>query len=829
MPIIERAYEGTIYDMGDVIPGTVNQVYTPHIWYDQSKSYNNGTNIFEDLCISDYIILGDTMDDLWTNEEILNEILQYLNLHIVMVGLDYYIFDWETAKNNGTVVWLDILSGDTMTKSYSTITLIADNYADNDTQLSIDSVYNQIKVTDSIEELEITADINDERTPVIGRQKYMVEWGAGGEGEDSYTTFVLMLMDYLSDYYYADGEQQAYKREWWYSIDENPAWTFALNGTDNYSFIPRDANGKPYDQWNFAEKLYNTPFFSGLISFGNGGFVDNTNNANILNINPKDKYLCINVAGSGTDERSHDSGYWPPSWNWPPNSTDSYRQFPTANDLKSLNLGIVSKKTFEANLTPSDDNVTNYIVFKGDIIMTVAQQTTGTAGFNVSGNSDKYNDTIRSSNKNGGIYPDFLVFKRQNNFAVTNQAVLLPTRWYIYTILGLPVPTTQDLTLYNYLGRTAPYEKNEDGQHYGQQYFVYDQNNKPVENRGKIFVSPPVIDGDLAKRFNYRVGNSSSWFGTTDKIKYVDVLCCQLKVGDKYCVEDHDAEGNKTFRWMTMQEIENEHLYDVLPNGETVYYNVINIGINIDKDEYLIGQTHPIYNNITSDMGLDDTEGMAIPIKSTDNVNGEVELTILGPVNTTWENGFHRHKTWFRSDITDPNEVSILPHVSKIWLKEFTYEFMSDHGKNEKESDKDIVYASDEQDTFVNVHDETEFRFTTTLTKEEADNIGVRVTTNASDVLDSATGTGIVTITNNLDNSENKPEKFYVDAYYNEYNTPKMILETTVHTGTTDVYPAINISQFGKYHIGYLNKDFYLKNYTYNAKKGTTKIYLKET
>ena len=32
-----------VYDFGDVVPGYVSFVYTPKIWYDQSKSTNGGT------------------------------------------------------------------------------------------------------------------------------------------------------------------------------------------------------------------------------------------------------------------------------------------------------------------------------------------------------------------------------------------------------------------------------------------------------------------------------------------------------------------------------------------------------------------------------------------------------------------------------------------------------------------------------------------------------------------------------------------------------------------------------------------------------------------
>ena len=91
-------YKGKVYDIGNVVPNYVDNVEVPHIWYDQSRSYKGQTNIFNELIISEGMLLGDSEDDMWTIEEILEEILKYLNLHIVQHGFDYYIFDWETSR-----------------------------------------------------------------------------------------------------------------------------------------------------------------------------------------------------------------------------------------------------------------------------------------------------------------------------------------------------------------------------------------------------------------------------------------------------------------------------------------------------------------------------------------------------------------------------------------------------------------------------------------------------------------------------------------------------------------------------------------------------------
>ena len=60
------------------------------VMYDKSKGLTN-TNanletIFEDLGISESYLFGDTYDDVWTSEAVVNEVLQYLNLHIIQQG-----------------------------------------------------------------------------------------------------------------------------------------------------------------------------------------------------------------------------------------------------------------------------------------------------------------------------------------------------------------------------------------------------------------------------------------------------------------------------------------------------------------------------------------------------------------------------------------------------------------------------------------------------------------------------------------------------------------------------------------------------------------------
>lgn len=804
-------YNGTIYQPGEEIPGFITTPVTPHIWYDQSKSYTSptraaATTIFNALSINEGLVLGDDEKDLWDNEEILSEMLKYLDLHIVMVGCDYYIFDWATVRDGQGIQWIDIFTGETKTISPIVVGITRNNYGSNDTQISIDDVYNQIQITDDIDEIDdvVIADPvgSGDTTALSTKQKYMVEYGATGMGTSAYEKWIDLIGNQIGDYYYNDGKDSAYTREWWMRVNQNPYWSFKLNDTDNYSVIPIDSDGLRYNQWKMLESLYVTPFFSGLVSFGSGEKVDNHNYADIQNISVKDNYLCIAINGSGYDEK-YIVGH--PEW--------ANRIFPKESDLENLNMRIETASGLDANFTPANADVTHYILISGKLLMTVRQQTTGELGY-IAGhiNDEPINDQTKATNEGrGDIYIDGQAFLRQNNFADALRA------------------DKNSHSNYYYKGRTVPSDKNDDGQYYAQEYFTYPRTaDTPVADHNKILLSPPdAVGGILSKRFNYTIGNNRKSIWENDVINYVDILACQLQIGDKYCVESHDAQGNKTFQWMTSDEID----YELAAGNDPYFQPFVYIAVDIDDGQFLIGDEHDIYNNVSTDMGLENAQGMAIPIRHTDSLSGKMKFTIIGPVNNVWDQGVRRHPTWFRhTRWTSGGEVSILPHIGQIWIKNLEVKLVSDHGKIEINGNNDIVYLSDEQQRFMNKK-EDDFKLTTALTSEEAMKLGVAITANRSDVIDSATGKSILNITNNkapVGEQTDKPEKFYVDAYYREYKDPKMVVSTTLHTGQGGIYNPLSINRFNRYSISYLNKMFIVRATEYDVKNGVTKIDFKE-
>ena len=108
----------------------------------------NRYRVFSQLAISELLFLGDDESDVWMQDSVLEEILKYLNLHIVQDGLEFYIFSWESIKDVASSInWHDIVTDEAKTTQTGNITISLENVADCDTSISIGDVYYQLQLT----------------------------------------------------------------------------------------------------------------------------------------------------------------------------------------------------------------------------------------------------------------------------------------------------------------------------------------------------------------------------------------------------------------------------------------------------------------------------------------------------------------------------------------------------------------------------------------------------------------------------------------------------------------------------------------------------------
>jgi len=264
----QRTFYNIITEMLDTLTASVDLSGsgTVRYLYDGSKSLDDGDEgrytIFSVLSVSELLFLGEEEDDVWQQDEVLDEILRFLNLHIVQDGLDFYIFSWESVKGSDALTFREIVSEETEEVTPEDIAITLDNVADAGTQISVGEVYNQILLTCEVESVEsvIESPLDDDAliSPFSNKQKYMTEYSSPGEGRHAYDAFYAMLHDESTDF------DKATITEWFIQIMNNESWTFNIQGQDISSYL----TGK--NQQNLPNAMRQAP--ANRIGFaGNGG------------------------------------------------------------------------------------------------------------------------------------------------------------------------------------------------------------------------------------------------------------------------------------------------------------------------------------------------------------------------------------------------------------------------------------------------------------------------------------------------------------------------------------------------------------------------------
>lgn len=734
---------------------------TPHIWYDLSKATVKGreAQLFDDLAISESYLIGDELDDVWNYEDILNELLKYTNLHIVQDGLSYYVFDWNTLKNKRTT-WKDILSNTTHTFTPQTITIENDLMMDSSTNITVNDVYSQIKLTDKVEDVDniITNPLDDDSlySPYNSKYKYCLEMIAEGDGDRANGSINRQVKGEPTDY---DG---GYQYEWYVQPMLSKNWSFkTLSGgtlVPIENFFEKDSNGTYYKNWSFPHYMRHNQCVPCIIK---EGYVkkqsEKEDNSLVSSIN-MDKYLYISINGNEKDTQLEHS--------------------PSDNQL-SATRGIIEYvgANTGAIYTPVD-NSTNYIVFKGELIL---------QPITYESNNSKY------AQKDG-------------------------TYWRCYQN-GV---TKTEFGGSGHETNTIHFDKlsNSDGAYYVRKFWNH---NYASEQPKDTTIATNVLKNDTSLQpysdqrevYKYKY-NSTKYNSGTDTISKLPILCCEMTIGNKRLIEIAKGNHDTQFKWV---EIGKE------PNGtDGKPITTFSLGVNPKIGDSIIGTSFKLQNTIDYSMGLD-VEGTAIPIRKEDKLNGKMTFKILGAYQTLWNNA--NTKTGLFSNIYysevnhQKDDVYILSHVENIVIKQFECKIVSDNGGLEITESNDLIYQSNEDEECLTKKDDIEFKFITQLSANEAFAKGVKNTINVNSVQDEHTGYTLKTLYNATTNEVAKPEEHYIDQYYNAYNKPKIILETSIDDGFT-------FNWRNQYKEKYLNKTFFIQSKTWDLANKKITLKLKE-
>lgn len=330
-------------------------------WYDGSKAVDaqtaNRYQVFKQLSISDLLFLGDDESDVWQQDEVLEELLKYLNLHIVQDGFNFYIFSWESVKATpDKIIWHDIVANSTKTTAQQAVTIALANVADCDTTISIGDVYNQLLLTAKVENIEsvIESPLDNDLlvSPYINKQKYLTEYSSDGEGKTAYNAFYAMTHNQKTTY------GAGAITDWYVQVMRNKQWTFPMKGNTDIDIVDYFGS-EGTNQHALPDWLGQAPG-AAIMALGSVKMnTANDDNSPTSKVNMTN-YLAVSVNGNGIDN-------------------DENKTYPSVADIqKNIPYAVYTGNKAGGVFSPSDEKTTNYIVLSGKVILNPIMRQTNT-------------------------------------------------------------------------------------------------------------------------------------------------------------------------------------------------------------------------------------------------------------------------------------------------------------------------------------------------------------------------------------------------------------------------------------------------------------------
>ena len=664
-------------------------------WYDGSKAVDaqtaNRYQVFKQLSISDLLFMGDDESDVWQQDEVLEELLKYLNLHIVQDGFNFYIFSWESVKATpDKIIWHDIVANSTKTTAQRAVTIALANVADCDTTISIGDVYNQLLLTAKVEDIEsvIESPLDDDLldSPFTNKQKYLTEYSSDGEGSRAYNAMKAMVNDKSTDY------DAGTITDWYVQVMRNKQWSFSMKGNtavDLVQYFGADGtNQHALPMW------LGTSAGAAILALGSVKQYTAKNDNSPTSKVSMTNYLVVSVNGNANNDES--------------------QARPNADTIKqNIPYAVYNGNSAGGVFSPSDEDTTNYIVLSGKLILNPIMATTG----NFSAMRKKMGDRppYQGSGGGGGTTPPPMYF------------------WH----------------------KTVPSRNNGDGRYYTRRYWkATTPSEEATWNEGKDDGFYPYT-GEGPEEYEFKYSAVGDGTDTISKVAVLACMLvignkCVVEKTPDNDQGDTDEKGNpipytnvvgeayKNFVWKEFKE------RSECSSDDEYYQQSFTIGFDPKIGDKLIGTEFDLQKTFSYKVGID-AEGIGIPIRKKDKVSGAVRFMILGPVNVTWDEITRRHPTFFRHTKWGKNTIPLMAHVSSILIKSFEVKVYSDNGLiSNGNDDNDIIYMSDTKETFVNKKDDLEFKINSALTATECAKLGVSNTVKLSTPLNISTGDGVL-------------------------------------------------------------------------------------
>ena len=744
-----------------------------NVYYDASVGVNSADthNVFSHLLVDEYVMLGDDYDSLVPNNETLENMLTYLNLHAIQIGDIIYLFNWESIRKRRDT-WYSIgnetYSAVTLPSVATITTFTGDMHADADNNITIDDVFAQVSVKDNIEDADdvIASPLDDDSLGMYyTKQLFLTEYKSGGEGSSAYNAFRALILGNDTDY------ENCQVTDHYVQHCYNPQWKMYVkfNGEEKPldDYVTVTNLGQYVDQNKLLDIVYstgNTPN-CGMFQFGHtdrpsGVVKDNSPQAK-LDMTP---YIVITCNGNENDTQAG--------------------TFPKESNIKSHSHFIeYTSPQHGVTYSPVDNSYTNYLVFSGKFILQRVQQDRFMSDFGYGYNGVKQH--------------------------IDDWQGIIPTFWHRCS--------------------WPSYDGNGDGMYYTRQWYkTYYPTSTPVTQPDSYRSLMPPVERKDSGLYTYEYSRE----GYSGDLCYkVPIIECELIIGNKRLIETSMGKVGQsklpTYQWVTVGQEPYITYTDYDGTQRTTQVKTFTLGFNPKIGDPIVGEEYDIQNTVDwSKMNLD-TEGTAIPMTYTDNLVGDLTFKIIGPVYSTWNYVSKYYHGWWlwRHSLWDEESIPILAHVENIFIKDFKCEMKTDmpQQKNAEEGGSDIIYVSAEEN-YPTVRDDCEFNIVTQPSLQTCLEIGseYKSAKNAAMVLNNGEGVALTAMFDATLGEHDVPEKLYVNQYYREYHTPKILLKGTYHLKEADAWRKIYRST----PLG--GKDFYMRDITQSLRYNTAEITFKE-
>ena len=367
----------------DIVGGNVMRYL-----YDGSKAVDsvvgNRYAIFGQLTVSELLFLGEEEDDVWQQDEVLEEMLKYLNLHIVQDGFTFYLFSWESVKGDERICWRDLLTDASVTTARQTTDIVTGLVTDTDTTISVGEVYNKIMLTAKVERMEsvIESPLDNDllKSPYCNKQKYMTEYSCDATNlNKSIDAFVAMTHGRETSF---DG---GCVTDWYVQMKNNSQWLFPKSGSGNLmeEYCSEGRNQHALPNWLAMNQG------AAIMALGK---VEKKTDAKDNSLTPKvemTNYLVVSVNGNCDDKEA--------------------TTYPNADSLKAgMPRAVYNGSMTGGVFSPTDEGTTNYIVLSGKLVLNpvMALSDTYQAIYNYDGGGgiDKWLEMLVPSRDKGRYY-----------------------------------------------------------------------------------------------------------------------------------------------------------------------------------------------------------------------------------------------------------------------------------------------------------------------------------------------------------------------------------------------------------------------------------------